>query len=290
MTETEFLLNSGNMAENDMRIAASTYLNSAPLVHSFTAGMQRQRVIFLGDTAPSRCAQMLAAGLCEIALIPVIEYLRIPNLRLVPNVAVASKQRVGSVILAARCPLENVTKVALDGSSRTSQTLVKILLARRYHNQPVYWERTPEIAYGCANMFEGTDAALLIGDPTFDLKAKADAMGLTIYDLAEEWRALTGLPFVFAVWAVREDALDEYRRVRLDFEMAKREGIDRIPAIAARYAETLRRPLPELLDYLRDNVNFDLDEENLAGLREYFRLAHECGLVERNRALRFVDE
>jgi chorismate dehydratase len=278
------------MAEKLMRIAASTYLNSAPLVHSFTAGMQRQRVIFLGDTAPSRCAQMLAAGLCEIALIPVIEYLRIPNLRIIPNVAVASKHRVGSVILAARRPLETVSRVALDGASRTSQSLVKILLARRYHQQPSYCERTPDVAAGCANMFEGTDAALLIGDPTFDLKAKAAAMGLTIYDLAEEWRALTGLPFVFAVWAVREDALDEYRRVQLDFELAKREGIDRLPTIAAQYAETLRRPLPELLDYLRDNVNFDLDVENLAGLREYFRLAHECGLVERNRALRFVDE
>ncbi len=278
------------MAEKEMRIAASTYLNSAPLVHSFTAGMQRQRVIFMGDTAPSRCAQMLSNGQCEIALIPVIEYLRIPNLRIIPNVAVASKHRVGSVILAARCKLESVTKVALDGSSRTSQSLVKILLARRYHNQPGYHERTPDVAHGCANMFENADAALLIGDPTFDLKANAAAMGLTIYDLAEEWRALTGLPFVFAVWAVREDALDDFRRVRLDFEMAKREGIERIPEIAAQYAETLRRPLPELLDYLRDNVNFDLDEENIAGLREYFRLAHECGLVEANRPLQFVDE
>ena len=278
------------MAEKDMRIAASTYLNSAPLVHSFTAGMQRNRVIFMGDTAPSRCAQMLSQGQCEIALIPVIEYLRIPNLRIIPDIAVASKHRVGSVLLAARCNLASVTKVALDGSSRTSQTLVKILLARRYHNQPVYCERTPDVASGCVNMLEGTDAALLIGDPTFDLKANAAALGLQIHDLAEEWRALTNLPFVFAVWAVREDALTEYRRVRLDFEMAKREGIERISEIAAQYAETLRRPLPELLQYLRENVNFDLDEENVAGLREYFRLAHECGLVEQNRALKFVDE
>ncbi len=273
-----------------MRIAASTYLNSAPLVHSFTAGMQRNRVIFMGDTAPARCAQMLAQGQCEIALIPVIEYLRIPHLRIIPNVAVASKHRVGSVLLAARCNLESVSKVALDGSSRTSQTLIKILLARRYHNKPVYCERTPDVAHGCANMFDGTDAALLIGDPTFDLKENATALGLQIHDLAEEWRALTNLPFVFAVWAVREDALDEYRRVRLDFEMAKREGIERVSEIATQYAKTLRRPLPELLQYLRENVNFDLDEENVAGLREYFRLAHECGLVEENRALKFVNE
>ena len=273
-----------------MRIAASTYLNSAPLVHSFTAGTQRNRVIFLGDAAPSRCAQMLAQGQCEIALIPVIEYLRIPHLRLVPNAAVASKHRVASVILAARCKLEAVSKVALDCSSRTSQTLVKILFARRYHNQPTFQERTPEVTTGGANMLANVDAALLIGDPTFHLKAKAAQMGLTIYDLAEEWRAMTGLPFVFAVWAVREDALEEYRRVKLDFELAKREGIDRIPEIAAQYAASLNLPQPEMLRYLRENVNFDLDEENLAGLREYFRLAHECGLVEEERALKFVGE
>ncbi|MBS1807062.1 MAG: menaquinone biosynthesis protein [Acidobacteria bacterium] len=273
-----------------MRIAASTYLNSAPLVHSFTAGTQRNRVIFIGDAAPSRCAQMLAKGQCEIALIPVIEYLRIPNLRLIPNVAVASKHQVASVILAARCKPECARNVALDCASRTSQTLVKILFARRYHNQPVFSERTTDVAAGAANMLEGTDAALVIGDPTFRLKANAEKMGLQIYDLAEEWRAMTGLPFVFAVWAVREDALEDYRRIKLDFELAKREGIDRIPEIATQYAASLNMSQPEMLHYLRENVNFDLDQENLAGLREYFRLAHECGLVEENRALRFVDE
>ena len=101
---------------------------------------------------------------------------------------------------------------------------------------------------------------------------------------------MTGLPFVFAVWAVREAALDEYQRVRLDFELAKREGMDRIPEIAAQYAASLAMPLPEMLHYLRENVNFDLDAENLAGLREYFRLAYEGGFVEENRALKFVDE
>lgn len=278
------------MTENLMRIAASTYLNSAPLVHSFAAGTQRNRVIFLGDAAPSRCAQMLAKGQCEIALIPVIEYLRIPNLRLIPNVAVASKQQVASVILAARGPLETAQKVALDCSSRTSQTLVKILFAQRYHAQPTFCERTPDSTVNSANMLEGVDAALLIGDPTFHLKAQAAQMGVTIYDLAEEWRALTGLPFVFAVWAVREDAVDEYRRVKLDFALAKREGLDRIPELAAQYAASLQMPESEMLRYLRENVNFDLDAENLAGLREYFRLAYEGGFVEENRALKFVDE
>src|SRR5438128_2657299 len=114
---------------SSMRIAASTYLNSAPLVYSFAQGALRRRYNFLGDAAPSRCAAMLTRGECEIALIPVIEYRRIPGLRIIPEIAVASKGRVRSVLLAARCPLEDVRHVTLDPSSRTSQALVRILFA-----------------------------------------------------------------------------------------------------------------------------------------------------------------
>lgn len=273
-----------------MRIAASTYLNSAPLVFSFAAGKQRARVIFLGDTAPSRCAQMLAAGHCDIALIPVVEYQRIPNLRIVRNVAVACKSRIRSVVLAARGPLLAARSVTLDSASRTSQALVKILFARHYRAHPTYRERTPDARAGCANMLEGSDAALVIGDPAFRLEARAAEMGLCVHDLAAEWRAMTGLPFVFAVWAVREDALEDFRRVRLDFTTAKREGLERAAEIAAEYVPEIGLPHAELFGYLRENVNYDLDEENLEGLKLYFRLARECGLIDEERPLRFADE
>src|SRR5262245_10578448 len=88
-----------------MRIAASTYLNSAPLVYSFTPGFLRKKYDFIGDEAPSRCAELLRAGQCEIALIPSIELQRIPGIRIVPEIAVASKKRVRSVLLASRRPL-----------------------------------------------------------------------------------------------------------------------------------------------------------------------------------------
>src|SRR5690349_19429294 len=102
-----------------MRIAASTYLNSAPLVYSFAQGALRRDYTFLGDAAPSRCAAMLGRGECEIALIPVIEYQRISGLQIIPEVAVASKKRVRSVLLATRGPLDAVRQVTLDPSSRT---------------------------------------------------------------------------------------------------------------------------------------------------------------------------
>lgn len=273
-----------------LRIAASTYLNSAPLVFSFAEGSKREGVAFLGDTAPARCAEMLAGGACDAALIPVIEYQRIAGLRIVPGVAVAAEQRVRSVLLAARRPMAEVQRVALDTSSRTSQALLRILCRNRYGIEPEFVERTPDPSVTCENMFEGCDAALIIGDPAMQLAASADALGLRIYDLAGEWRSLTGLPFVFAVWAVREDASRRFPYLARLFAEAKEEGIAARGLLAARYAADLKLPVDDLLDYLNVNVSYDLDKEKIAGLERYFELAHACGLIAANRPLDFLRE
>jgi chorismate dehydratase len=276
----------------NMLIAASTYLNSAPLVYSFGNSSRRQQIeqrySFIGDAAPARCAELLENRECEIALIPVIEYQRIPGLRIIPEIAVASKHRVRSVLLVARRPLDQVNTVALDTSSRTSQTLVKILFSRRYGRLPEFSERTPDAAHLCRNMLESNDAALVIGDPAMRLGASAKDLGLQIYDLADEWRALTGLPFVFAVWAAREEVLESASDLVTHFIAAKLEGIENIEKIAARYAVELNLPYSILVEYLQENVNYDLDDENLAGLQRYFELAEECGLLPSVRELRFA--
>lgn len=271
-----------------MRIAASTYLNSAPLVYSFAQGSLRDRYEFLGDAAPSSCAAMLAAGQCEIALIPVIEYQRIPDLLMIPDVAVASKRRVRSVLLAARRPLAEVRRVTLDTSSRTSQSLVKILFEQRYGSQPEFTERTPNAGQECENMLEDSDAALVIGDPAMRLAASASQLGVRIYDLAEEWRTMTGLPFVFAVWAVRETVAQSPHSLAHDFLAAKQEGLSKLEQIAASYREELRLPQSDLLNYLQDNVNYDLDAENIAGMNRYFQLAAECGLIPLFKPAKFL--
>ncbi|HEY6404202.1 MAG TPA: menaquinone biosynthesis protein [Blastocatellia bacterium] len=279
-----------------MRIAASTYLNSAPLVYSFTQGFLRKKYDFIGDEAPSRCAEMLRAGQCEIALIPVIEFQRIPGLRIVPDIAVASKKRVRSVLIASRRPLEEVRTLTLDPASRTSQALVRILFQRRYGFLPESMERTTRPSVNpwnllgnlLGNLFDGADAALVIGDPAMKLAAVAPSLDLKIYDLAEEWRAMTGLPCVFAVWAAREEVCDKASGLVEDLIAAKREGIDHIDRIATQYAAELELPLSDLLDYLSDNVNYDLDEENLLGMANYFDLAREYGLVPQTRSMLFL--
>jgi len=124
-------------------------------------------------------------------------------------------------------------------------------------------------------MFEGSDAALVIGDPAMRL----GELNVQIYDLAEEWRAMTGLPFVFAVWASTEAGSIAFPEMSAWLLEAKAEGLARIDEIAAEYSLELQLPVAEVRAYLRENVNYDLDAENVAGMLRFFSLARECGLI-----------
>lgn len=260
-------------------IAASSYLNTAPLCYSFVYGEQQGRCEFLSDAAPAVCADMLKAKRADAAMIPAIEYQRIPGVVAVPGVCVASKSRVRSVVLASRAPIEEVRSVALDTSSRTSAALIQIILQHFYKRQVAFRPSPPRIA----EMLETDDAALIIGDPAMLI----DRSALRVYDLAQEWRRHTGLPFVFAFWARREDSLTGLGEV--DFAAAKREGLAHTEELADRYAAQLGLPRQELIAYLTENICYDLDEESLQGLRLYYQLAAECGLIETARELVFMD-
>ncbi|HKP86165.1 MAG TPA: menaquinone biosynthesis protein [Blastocatellia bacterium] len=272
-------------------IAASSYLNAAPLCYSFIHGGQKERCRFLSDAAPARCAELLAEGQADAALIPVIEYQRIAGLKVAPGACVASKSKVQSVVLASRLPIAEVRSVALDTSSRTSVALIKIILGRFYGLSPSYQTSPPRIE----EMLESNDAALIIGDPAMLI----DRAGLRVYDLAEEWRKHTALPFVFAFWAIRSDSTAlpgggssqesgaDFPEV--DFLAAKREGVAHINELADTYSAQLGLPRDGLIKYLTENISYDLDEESLRGLNLYYELARECGLIEEARGLVFCD-
>lgn len=260
-------------------VAASSYLNAAPLCYSFIHGEQRGRCGFLSDVAPFRCAEMLTEKRADAALIPVIEYQRIPQLKIARGASVASKENVQSVILASRVPIEGVKSVALDTTSRTSAALIRIILSR-FYDLPVSYSASPPRIH---DMLETNDAALMIGDPAMLI----DRSGLHVYDLAAEWRKHTGLPFVFAFWAVRADSAAWPGGV--DFVEAKREGLAHVDRIADIYHERLGLPRAEIIGYLTENIDYDLDEESIKGLALYYRLARECGLIEEVRELDFCD-
>ncbi len=262
-----------------LNVAASSYLNAAPLCFSFIHGEQKDRCGFLSDVAPFRCAEMLTEKRADAALIPVIEYQRIPGLRIARGASVASKENVQSVILASRVPIEEVRSVALDTMSRTSAALIQIILGRFYDLRVSYEPRPPRIR----EMLESNDAALMIGDPAMLI----DRSEIQVYDLAAEWKKHTGLPFVFAFWAVRADSQTWPGGV--EFVEAKSEGLAHVDRIADIYHERLGLPRADIISYLTKNISYDLDEENVRGLALYYRLAHECGLIPEARELDFCD-
>lgn len=269
---------------NKLKIAASTYLNSAPLIYSFLQGSLKDNCYFLGNTAPARCADLLAENLVDIALIPVIEYQRINNICLIPDISVSAKQAVRSVILISKCPINKISTVALDISSRTSATLIKIILERFYSIKPYYITSPPNLK----DMLNTSDSALLIGDPAITVELN----NYHVYDLAQEWRKFTGLPFVFALWAVNnhwsDNAIDKnYLDLAKLFVEAKKEGINNLNNIVKEYSYNLNISPASLLDYLTSNVNYDLDKENLAGLEYFYKLAAELGLILENRPIKF---
>ena len=185
-----------------LRISAISFLNTAPLMWDFENGPAAQRLrehFEISYTVPSRCAEQLKEGSADIGIIPVAAYTTIPDLVIVPDVAIAAKNKVRSILLVSKVPLDKIRSVATDDSSRTSAALVEIYLRKFVGTDPGFTRQKPLLK----EMLQWHDAALLIGDPA--LQARTD--GYFVYDLAEEWRRWTGRSFVFAFWAGAQSGL-----------------------------------------------------------------------------------
>ncbi len=261
------------------RVAASSYLNTAPLIWSFARGRRRGEVELVTDTAPARCADLLARGQVEAALVPVIEYQRLPETAVIPGVCVGARREVHSVVLVTRgVPLNEVESVALSIESRTSAALVEVIFREFLGRAPRLEPFVPDLA----NMLERHDAALVIGDPAMTFERE----GLRVYDMAALWREFTGLGFVFAMWMADAGASERVRAV--DFAAARDEGLAAVEEIAAEYERELGRPRAELIRYLTANISFELNEEMRAGLELYFQLAHKHGVIQNLRPLKFL--
>ena len=231
------------------------------------------------DAAPARCADLLARGEVEAALVPIIEYQRMPEVRIVPGVCVGSHLAVRSVVLVSKHEdLKNVRRVALDASSRTSQALVKIIFREFLEFEPEWEIRSPDVNA----MMEYNDAALLIGDPAM----KVSLPDVHVFDLASLWRRFTGAGFVFAMWMTRAGAVEAVSEV--DFAGARDEGLEHVEKIISQYETELPLPREEIRKYLTTNITFDLDESLEQGMRLYFELARKHGLIAENKPLQFI--
>lgn len=257
------------------RVAAISFLNTAPLLW----GLDTEPALQLAYTAPSACAEQMRRGEAEMGIIPVIEMARIPGLAVIPGIAVAARAQVRSILLITRQPLGEIRRLALDRSSRTSAALAQILLRQRYGAHFEVAERAPD----WRAMLEEADAALLIGDPALRLSitGEAELAGYRAHDLAAEWHQWTGLPFVFAVWAVRRQAVPAGREAWLTgrFQRAKRDGLANVESLVRRWSHRLALPAEEVRRYLAHDVEYDLGPEHWAGLGHFYQLAAELALI-----------
>ena len=189
-------------------------------------------------TIPSACAAALAANEADIGIIPAFTYAEIPELAILPNIAIAAKDRVRSILLVSKKPLGEVRTVAADTSSRTSVALLQVLFTKFFGGAR---ELTPHPA-NLQAMLRDHDAALLIGDAA--LQVPGDS-GYHLYDLAHLWRDQTGQAFVFAFWAVRLDALQR-TQVKLNlakvFQQSRDHGLEpqNLAVIAKEWATEIR--------------------------------------------------
>lgn len=277
-----------------LRISVVQYLNTAPLVRGFTHG-PLQGKYDLSFTIPSRCADDLRTSAADIAIIPTIEYQRIPNLVILPDLSIASKERVRSLLILSKSPIREARRIALDGSSRSTQALTRILCDARWLITPEFSESDPDLG----SMLEHSDAALLIGDPALRLAIAAEQhvtpgkdgalvctgaqVGfpqipqLYLYDVVHEWWQLTERPAVLAVWAARQEIVTP--ELVADFVSSHAYGLAHLPEICAEASRELHLPEKELSLYLRTNIDYSLDKENLKGLSTFFMEAARLGLI-----------
>jgi chorismate dehydratase len=287
-----------------VRVGAVGYLNARPLVY----GLERSARFDVRYDVPSECARLLHDDAIDIGLIPSIEYLRGGPYAIVPDLAIASRGPVASVLLYVTRPIEHVRSIAMDTSSRTSVALARVLCARLFDIQPVIDARGPDLP----EMLSRCDAALIIGDNALFLDPSSvrlqphlsvdagrwnDAPAaarppdaetpIKAIDLGDAWTRMTGLPFVYAFWAGRPGVLTAQDVAAL--KRARDEGIRRPDELARQYLAD--RPERQALgaEYLRDKIKYHFGDEERAGLEAFYRYAVEAGVVPATRELQFFE-
>lgn len=253
-----------------IRLGAVAYLNARPLVYGLDA---RPELFSLRFDPPSACAVLLHENAIDVGMIPAIEYCRGPEYRIVPGMGIVSESTVASVALFTRVPLDRITSIAADTSSRTSNALLRILCADRFGIRPAFRPMAPD----AAAMLQACDAALIIGDPALFLDPAV--AGVEKIDLGEQWLSMTGLPFVWAFWAGRPGVMRPDAVAVLT--AARDAGVAAADEIAADYCGSERAGLGRA--YLRDNIQYVMADREIAGLREYYARAARHGLIEAPR-------
>jgi chorismate dehydratase len=266
-----------------LRISAISFLNTVPLMWDFEHGPAAAN-FEISYTLPSQCAAELQAGTTDIGIIPAAAYAQIPDLVIIPEVAIAARRPVRSILVVSKVPVENIRTLALDTSSMTSVALTKILFERWLGGGRTFTSMAPDLNA----MLREHDACLVIGDTALQV----DRRKYVTLDLAEEWIRFTGKPFVFAFWAIRRAALaGAPADLAAIFQASRDRGVmpGSVAAIALEWSGRLGLSEADIHSYLTENIYYQLDRGCLDGLQLFYRYAAECGALPAAPALQFLE-
>jgi chorismate dehydratase len=266
-----------------LRVAAIRFLNPAPLMWDFDhppLAVPLAERYDIESMMPAQCAERLASGAADLGLVPITAFARSSDLRIVPGCAIASKGAIRSLLLIVRASTgrDGVRSIATDTSSRATLAYVQVMARRFWKIPATFTQHAPDLDA----MLAACDAALLIGDPALlaleDRAARQQRTGeeLLYLDLGEEWHRLTGLPWISALWGVREESIRSAPvrdQLVSDLLGSRDAGLAHIDDLADEWAMHIALPRATIYTYLSQNIHYILDDECLEGLRRFYALA-----------------
>ncbi|MCX7895143.1 MAG: menaquinone biosynthesis protein [Thermoanaerobaculum sp.] len=251
------------------------FLNARPLLAGLEAGIDAPFPYTFSVAEPARCADLLGGGQAQVGLVPVAALPWLPAVQAYPFLGIAAQGETTSVLLVSRVPLEQVRILAAHTASRTSVVLARLLLKARYGVEPRVLSANPPVEA----MLATADAAVVIGDPAMAVNG---AEGLFRCDLAAEWLAWRGQPFVFALWGVQPAVPREvFSLLEASFRYAQEHFAELLPRWAANHGTSLQRAR----EYLGGLLRFQLGEGERRAVEDFLRLANEVGLLPARGAL-----
>jgi chorismate dehydratase len=258
-----------------LKIGVVPYMNAKPFIYGFQEKTDEVDIVY---GVPSALPQMLENDELDIIVMPSVGYFRGAGYKIIPGSAIASNGLVESVRLFIKAPsIDQIKTVALDKDSMTSCVLTKIILWKRYSLKPEFI--TLDDKSKIYN--EYADAFLVIGDDAMKVREE----GFIILDLGQEWKELTGLPFVYAVWVTKsESKLKGLGELLVD---AKEYGLKCVNEIADSEAKRLEMEKERCFRYLKESIKYNLGEQEIRGLKTFYDYALEMGEVKEGVKIEF---
>ena len=241
------------MKKSLLRISAVSYINAKPFVYGIeNSGFLKEYSLSLD--IPSICAQKLKNNQADIGLAPVAVLSELKDYYIIPDFCIGSNGPVRTVMLYSEVPLKKIKTIYLDYQSKTSSKLIQILAKHWWKISPVF----SQTENGYENRIKGTSAGLIIGDRNFSLFGKFKY----VYDLSEEWRLFTGLPFVFACWIANKKLKES---VASNFYKALKYGIQNknivLKDLKEQYDEKVMK------NYLNRYIKYNFDKDKHTAMK-----------------------